>query len=186
MHLPRPALLSRIDARLDTPFLRSRVEEDFEAQFLRRYGIRDAQKSGELAIPPFGYSSFLKFESMHNFDLGITADTLQAIPRYFSVFLGHCFGPRVVNSANHHQHMLPRAPTTATFRLSSVGSIIAMDYANVTAQNQYSALCFLPFLLRGSNVGVKGSYIPMFFLYVSSFCPQGELCAVARVQHIPG
>ncbi len=58
IHLPRPALLSRIEARLDTPFLRSRVEEALEAQFLRRYGIRMLKRMGNWRLRRSGIQAF--------------------------------------------------------------------------------------------------------------------------------
>ena len=100
---------------------------------------------------PYGLSSLMKFEAMHNFDLGITADLLRAIENYFAVTLASSgAGASIVDTANSHQLLLPRQSSSDIYRLPSPGTIIAERHANVNALQYKSALCVLPFLLNGS------------------------------------
>lgn len=102
-------------------------------------------------INPFGLPSLTKFESMHNLDLGITADLLRSIENYFAVLVNSTTATKIVDCANAHQGLLPRRSESALFRLPQLGTIIAPSHANLSAQNYRSALCVLPFLLNGST-----------------------------------
>ena len=99
----------------------------------------------------YGLSSLMKFEAMHNFDLGITTDLRRAIDNYFAVTLASSgSGACIVDTANSQQLLLPRRSSSDLYRLPSPGTIIAESHANVNALQYKSALFVLPFLLNGS------------------------------------
>ncbi len=70
LHIPKSILLSRFEASLDDlslcTLVQSRIAGEPQSGSPARIDGRD------LAVRPFGFSSFLKFESLHNFDLGLT------------------------------------------------------------------------------------------------------------------
>ncbi len=163
LHIPKSILLSRFEASLDDLSLCTLVQSRIAGEPQSGSPARiDRRVFGCFAL--FGFSSFLKFESLHNFDLGLTADILQSIPNYFSVYMGPMIAARIVQEANRNQAGLPRISTTGMFRLSGLNTIIAREHPNCTAQNQFSAISVLPFMLRGSNKGISGSYKPMYFI----------------------
>lgn len=131
LRLPKSTLLSRFELNLDQP--------------------ETVQQLVHYKIPrPFGLHSLPKFEPLHNFDLGITADLLRAIEEYFSVMVTSRVATQVVNNTNRHQGLLPRKSQTGLFRLPQLGTTVAETHANVTAYQFSSALFVLPFMLNGA------------------------------------
>lgn len=115
---------------------------------------------------------------MHNFDLDISPAFLEEIEGYFGVLINPGAARNIVNSAYHHQGLLPRRAQTGLYRLPQVGTIIATSHANITAQNYFSALCVLPFILPGSGSGVGVPGVPR-----ALFDLLGLIMSYAELQH---
>lgn len=67
----------------------------------------------------------MKFESLHNFDLGVTAEILRIIGEYFAVLFDTRVATKMVDMANINQKLLIRRPQTGLFRLPQAGTMIA-------------------------------------------------------------
>lgn len=162
----RESQLQNLSLRVPESVLLSRFE--FSLQSSISYG---SPSSSDQAEYPFNISSCMKFESMHNLDLGLTVDILRGIEEYFSVSVSGASAIRITDSANQFQSFLPRRSQTGSFRLPAPGTMIAKAYANVNAY-QYFSLCFLPFVLIGSTALVKLEalyYLVKFIILICSY-----------------